>query len=260
MLILLSFILGLFIGSFLLVVIYRLPLNEQFITGRSRCDYCHKFLCWYDLIPVLSYFLTSGKCRYCHKQISIIYPFFELLSGILFSLTLFLLFPLSIVSIIFYFFMTSILLVIFFIDLFYQIIPFKIVIPSILFVWLYNLLYSPILSLNYLFAALSAGLFFFILFTLTRGKGMGFGDVIFAFFMGSLLGFPRIIIALYIAFIVGALVGIIYVVAKRKKIHGTAIPFGPFLAIGTYIGIILPMPFINLIFYYFHLNYLFSML
>src|SRR3989344_5965745 len=86
-------------------------------------------------------------------------------------------------------------------------------------------------------SAVGASLFFLALFLITKGRGMGFGDVKFAFLMGLVLGFPGIIVALYIAFLTGALVGCILIIWRRKKMFGTSIPFGPFLVLGTFVSI-----------------------
>ncbi len=252
--------LGIFVGSFLFLVIQRLPKNEQFLVGRSKCDFCNHNLDWFDLFPVLSYILTKGKCRYCHNRLSFLYPAFELFTAAVFALTYYLFPATSIVSLTFYLIIVSALLVIFFIDLFHEIIPFVILLPVTVIVVIYNFWFTPVLFLNYLFAALGAAVFFLVLFLVTRGKGLGFGDVVFAFFMGSLLGFPRIIIGLYISFVLGAVIGLIYIFIKKKQLRGSAIPFGPFLVLGTYIALSLPMHFIYLIFYYTHLNYLLGML
>ncbi len=244
----------------MLVVVYRLPKKQNIVTGRSKCDFCKHKLAWTDLFPILSYILTKGKCKYCHRKISILYPAFELLTAAVFSLTYYFFPSSSIVSLTFYLVIVSALLAIFFIDLFNQIIPFIILLPAIAIVWLYNMIYSHSLVLNYTFAAFGAGIFIFFLFAITKGRGMGFGDVVFAFFMGSLVGFPRIIIALYISFVIGAITGVIYIIARKKHFRGTAIPFGPFLVLGTYMVMIMPLWMINTILNYFHLNYLLSML
>src|SRR6056297_187760 len=115
------FILGLIGGSFLNVVIYRLPLKKSIIFPSSHCPYCETKLKYYDLIPVLSYIINKGKCRYCGEKISFQYPIVELLTGLLFLLT-FLNYDLTSEFIIFIF-LISVLIVVSFIDIKYQIIP-----------------------------------------------------------------------------------------------------------------------------------------
>ncbi len=242
------FIAGAFIGSFLNVLVDRLPKGQSVFGGRSHCDKCKKDLAWYDLIPVFSFIFLKGKCRYCHTPLSWYYPIVEFTTGIMF-LSIFLVFGerfriydlgfMSLLSLIYYFFIISSLIVIFFTDLKYGIIPDAIVFPSILVSFLYLFFNHYSLILNHLLAGVGAFLFFLFLFLITKGKGMGFGDVKLSFFLGLILGFPNTAVALYIAFLTGAMSGCILIVWKRKKLLGTRIPFGPFLVLGTIVALFL---------------------
>ncbi len=231
---------GFFIGSFLGVVIDRSPLKKSVFKGRSCCTYCEKKLGIFDLIPIVSFILLGGKCRYCHKKISIYYPIFEITTGVIYFITAFYLINkfvyLDLITILFYLFIASILIVVFFSDLKYEIIPNRIVLIGILIALLYILIYSPILFLNHVYSGFGAFLFLLFIFLITRGKGMGFGDVKFALFMGILLPFPSIIVSFYIAFLTGAAVSIILILWKGKHFLKKTIPFGPFLALATYIS------------------------
>lgn len=240
--ILLIFLLGLGVGSFLNVLIDRLPREESFTKGRSYCESCKKTLRWYDLIPLLSFIILKAKCRYCRSPISHYYPVVELTTGLLFVAVLFL--PgeftitfITIINLIFYLFIASGLIVVFFVDLKYGIIPDKVVYPAVAvtFIFLVTNRQSPIA--NHIFSAISAFLFFLLIFLATRGRGMGFGDVKLAFLIGLILGFPKILVAFYAAFLTGALLSIILILAKKKKFKGSTIPFGPFLVIGTFIAL-----------------------
>lgn len=239
------FIIGLFIGSFLNVLADRLPRGESVVKGRSHCEKCKKNLKWFDLIPLLSFLQLRGKCRYCHTPLSFYYPITELVTGIMFVITYlfvannfpFATFHLPFISLFYYLFIVSSLIVVFFADLKYGIIPDKIILPAVIISFLYLILNTNYLILSHLFSAVGACLFFLILFLITKGRGMGFGDVKFAFLMGLILGFPNIIVSLYIAFLTGAIVGIILIVWRKKRIFGTSIPFGPFLVLGTLIAI-----------------------
>ena len=124
----LIFILGLTVGSFLNVLIDRLP-NDKSILGRSYCDHCKKTLSWKDLIPVLSFVYLRGKCRYCHAPLSYQYPIVELLTGLLFIATY--QFATLNFQLIYYLLIVSSLIVVFFADLKYGIIPDKILLPAI---------------------------------------------------------------------------------------------------------------------------------
>lgn len=231
------FIIGLFLGSFFLVIIDRFEGATPFWRGRSQCDHCKKTLGILDLIPVVSYLVTQGYCRQCHVKISVSYPLFELLTGTVFAISYVIAGGSGIVALLFSLFITSCLLLIFFIDFRYGIIPFSIIFPAILATFIYFIIpYS--LFVMHIYAALGAFLFFLVIFLGTKGRGMGFGDVVYAFFMGLLLGFPNIIVGLYIAFLTGAVVSLILILLKKKKLKGSTIPFGPFLVLGTYISIV----------------------
>ena len=236
------FLLGLVIGSFLEVLSDRLPKEEQVVKGRSHCDHCRKRLSPLDLIPVLSYFLLLGKCRYCKKGISIKYPLVELATGLGFAyiflnLKIFALPSPSLISLVFLWFIFSCFLVIFMADLQYLIIPNAIVIPAAVLSITYYLIYFPQFLLPHLLAACGSSLFLLLLYAITRGRGMGFGDVKFAFLMGLLLGFPEVVIAFYLAFLTGAVVGIILLLIGKVR-FGQYIAFGPFLVIATIIVLV----------------------
>ncbi|MDO8461066.1 MAG: prepilin peptidase [bacterium] len=248
------FILGLCVGSFLNVVIQRLPRGSSIIKKRSHCFSCKKNLKWYDMVPLLSFVFLKGKCRFCHSPISWQYPTVELITGILFVATILFLPEKSImyhvvsikyaIPIVYFLFIVSSFIAIFFIDLKHGIIPDKIVYPAVIISLLYIILntYYPLRSeasliLPYFLSAVGAFLFFLLIFLATRGRGMGFGDVKLSFLMGLVLGFPAIVIALYSAFLTGAIASIILVVLGKKKIPGGTIPFGPFLVIGTFIAL-----------------------
>jgi len=236
------FVFGLIVGSFLNVLADRLPREESVVRGRSHCERCKKTLQWYDLIPLISFISLKGRCRYCHARLSFVYPIVEITTGVLFVITtIFVLnglkFSISdfqfLISLIYYLFIVSVLIVIFFADLKCEIIPDKIVFPAIVVSALYLILNTQYSILPYLLSALGAGLFFLLLFLITKGKGMGLGDVKFAFLMGLILGYPNIVISLYIAFLTGAIIGVALILWKKRKMSGATIPFGPFLVLGT---------------------------
>jgi|SRR3989344_7981357 len=267
MVLLLLLILGLCIGSFLNVLIDRLP-EDRSILGRSYCDNCKKKLKWYDMIPVATFILLNRKCRYCQSPISFYYPLVEILTGIIFICVYFYVLKLNnlpftifhlsfdstieqfsnlTINYVYLLFITCSLIVIFFSDLKYGIIPDKIIFPAIAIAAIYHLSFPifhlqaiPQVSLvNFLLSALGAFIFMLLLFLTTRGKGMGFGDVKLAFLMGLILGFPLIISAFYLAFLTGAAIGIILIIWGKKKLSGGKIPFGPFLVLGTFLNLFL---------------------
>ena len=238
------FILGLLIGSFLNVLIDRLPNNESPFKGRSHCDHCRRTLGAFDLIPVISFLILGGKCRSCKKKISWQYPVVELFTGAMFLF----LFSFFSKNQIFYSFefpnflgLASLLilfcsfLVIFVADLKYQIIPDEMLVSAVLAIVIYHLISTP-LSWMFLFNHLTSGIagagFFLGIYALTRGRGIGFGDVKLTFLLGLFLGFPGILIGLYGAFLTGAAVSSILIISGKKH-WGQRIAFGPFLIFGT---------------------------
>lgn len=229
-------------GSFLGVLIDRIPKGEQILKGRSHCDNCKKDIAPFDLIPVISFIFLRGKCRYCKAKLSYFYPFIELVTGGLFSLTFFHVLTLFqfpsyqfAVMLLYLLIVASLLLVIFFADIRHGIIPDKVVLFLLVFCGLSLILFMRGDFLNHLFAALISFAFFFALFLITKGRGMGFGDVKFSFVLGLISGFPMFIISLYIAFLTGSIVSIILILWGKKRLSGDTIPFGPFLVLGLMI-------------------------
>ncbi|MEA3292911.1 MAG: prepilin peptidase [Patescibacteria group bacterium] len=251
---LIIFLFGLIMGSFLNAIIYRLRSKENILLERSHCPYCGHKLNWNDLIPIISFFLLKGKCRYCKKPISWQYPLVEIATGLTFLLVFNFFTRLDIflpdgagISVFnfqttlifsFLFLISCSLIIIFVYDLKYYLIPDEIIYPSIIFVFLYQIIFNfHLLNISYLIlSGLGAAMFFLIIFLISRGKWMGFGDVKLAFFMGVLLGFPKILIALFMAFFLGAIIGIGLIMLSKKTLK-SEVPFGPFLITGTFIAL-----------------------
>ena len=229
------FIIGLCLGSFLNVVIDRWPHDKSIVSGRSHCDFCQHKLGVFDLIPVISFFILGGKCRYCHKNLSFQYPIIEFTSGILLVLT-------SALSAnnIFLMLMSLYMVVIFMVDLKYEIVLEKVINSAIILSLLYNFTRTNFLGnlngfITPIISAVLAAIFFLFLIFVSRGRGLGQGDVKLGFWMGLLLGI-KIIPAFFIAFILGAVVGIILIITKKKH-FGQTVPLAPFLMIGTYVAL-----------------------
>lgn len=243
---LLLFFFGLSVGSFLNCVIFRLK-SEKNLMGRSFCPHCKHILSWKDLIPLFSFLILKGKCRYCRKKISWQYPLVELSTGLLFSLIYFffstLYFSLDnfVVGMVALFFLFSIIcfsIILFVFDLKYYSIPDKIIYPAIFTSFFFNLYLSLFLfnSLeffkNSLITTFLSALFFFSLWFFSKGKAMGFGDWEVIVFLGFFLGFPKILICIFSAFFLGAIVSLILIFLKKKTLK-SEIPFVPFLIIGA---------------------------
>jgi prepilin signal peptidase PulO-like enzyme (type II secretory pathway) len=233
------FFLGASIGSFLHLIADRIIREETFVRGKSYCEKCHHQLSFIDLVPVISFLFLKGKCRYCKTKLSVYYPFSEIFTGVIFLMVVTSVGLTSPLALIFYLYSVSSLIVIFLNDIKYGIIPDKIVYPAVFITFIFQLLTQYPFPLPYLFSAIGSGAFFLLLFLVTKGKGMGFGDVKLGFYMGLLLGFPFIIYALYMAFLTGAFVSLILIMWRRKHLKST-IPFGPFLVIATMIVMLFP--------------------
>lgn len=222
------------------MLIYRLPRGLGFVKGRSFCPKCQKQIRWYDNIPLLSFVLLRGRCRACHSPISLRYPLVELISGLVTVLIFKNFFTyavdfLSLFSLICYLFLAWGLVVIFFIDAERQIIPDEITFPLTILFFVFRVFFSPSL---FIFSAVGSFLFLLIIFMVTGGKGMGFGDVKLAFLIGLALGFPKVVVAFYLAFLTGAIFGIILILVKKRKSLKQKIAFGPFLAAATLISLL----------------------
>lgn len=241
------FVFGVCIGSFLNCFIYRLE-NKKTLKGRSFCPKCKHILNWMDLIPVLSFLFLAGKCRYCKKKISWQYPAVEILTGIIFVLVFSAIngpaFGWNFFNLIFWFYIASVLIIIFIYDLKHYEIPDKVLFPSIFVAILYNLFFNFDNILNNLLAVLVGAGFFFLIWFFSKGKWMGFGDVKFAILMGLLLGFSKTLLALFLAFLLGAIIGIILMTLEKKKLK-SEIPFGPFLISGTFLALFFGEKIIN---------------
>lgn len=219
------FLLGLVVGSFLNVVALRHKEGGRIFTkdvllGRSRCPYCGKNLRWYELVPLLSFFIQFGKCRHCHGKISWQYPIVEVLSGFTFALIP----PIWVLVIL-------TLLLITLIDLRLSVIPDQLNLFLVLLG--VALLVGDFSSLSSRVIGGGLGLVIFGLIVLaSRGRGMGIGDLKMAGALGFLFGWPKIVLVLGLAFVLGGFVSAILLVLKRKSLK-EAIPFGPFLALAS---------------------------
>ena len=228
------FIVGLSIGSFLNVLIDRLS-NDESILGRSYCDNCKKQLKSIDLIPIFSYLFLKGKCRFCKKKINFRYPIVELLTGVLFVIGFIYLPTQGLIPKILDLALISALIVIFFADLKYQIIPDQALIfaglVGVLILFLGQASFS-LISFR-LVEGMLVTLPIYLIYAISGGRAMGFGDVKLSFIVGLILGLQKGFIALYIAFVLGAIVSLFLIFFKKKKIK-SKIAFGPFIVIGTF--------------------------
>jgi len=237
------FLFGLITGSFLNCIIYRLQTGGSFLKGRSFCPHCRHELSWQDLIPVLSFFILRGKCRYCKKTISWQYPLVELATGFLFLFPLLNIYTMvDLLRVVFWWVICCFLIVIFVYDLKHYIIPDKVICPAIFIALIYQLFINWKLAagnlqplLNPLLSAILASAFFLAIVLISRGKWMGVGDIKLAAFMSLFLGFPNILVALFLAFFIGAIIGLGLIFSGKRTLN-SEVPFGPFLVLGTFIA------------------------
>lgn len=239
---LILFVLGTIIGSFLNVVIYRTVAGESWAKGRSHCEHCKKQIRWYDNVPLLSYVVLRGKCRFCKTSIAISHPVVEFLTGTLFVWwywggTFFFHLteqPFHYVQPLFWLTVGILLLIVFFADALYSIIPDEVVlILSVLtLAYRFSLTLSHVMQpadfIKTLLAAVMCCVFFWALRFVTKERGMGLGDVKFAIPFSLLLGWPATLLGVFLSFMIGALVATGLLLLKKKKMKQT-IPFGPFM-------------------------------
>lgn len=228
-----TFIFGLCIGSFLNVCIYRLPVSKSISHPRSSCTSCNELIPFYDNIPVLSYILLRGRCRFCREPISLRYPIIELLTG-LFALITFLKYGLTLEGLIYFIYICA-LLVITFIDIDHQIIPDVITLSGIPIFFLGSFGLSQINYLDSLIGILAGGgSLFLVAWTyslITKKEGMGGGDIKLLAMIGAVIGWKGILFTIFVASAVGTVSGLLVMLKLRKGMK-LKIPFGPFLAIG----------------------------
>ena len=232
-LLLVALLMGLCIGSFLNVVIYRLPLGQSLVSPRSRCTKCGYELRWYDNVPVLSWALLGGRCRQCRAPISAQYPIVELITGLLFVLVVWLtpVGPLLASRLI----LVAVLVALFGIDLEHQILPNVITLPGIAIGLMFSLVAPPGWKDALLGAALGAGVLYGIAaayYAVRREEGMGMGDVKMLAMVGAFLGWKAVLVTLVLSSFSGAAIGMALIAAQRGGMK-LALPFGTFLAVGA---------------------------
>jgi len=236
-----SFILGISFGSFLNALEWRLRKNiSLFSKARSKCPKCSHQLVWYENIPILSFIFLKGKCKVCKKQISWQYPIVELVVGFLFIFVMFfhfynageVVFSLEIIR---DWFIIFSLVFIFLYDLKYQEILDFVTIPAIAILGLTSLVFGWHFWQGIGLAMLIGGGFFFIQYVLSRGRWIGGGDIRLGLLMGVILGWPNIVFALFLSYIIGAIVSLILVIIKKQNFKSET-PFGTYLVLGTFVA------------------------
>jgi len=225
-------VLGLVIGSFLNVVVYRSHKGLCDIYGRSRCPHCEHSLVALDLVPVFSFIFLKGRCRYCEEPISWQYLLLELGTAMAFLL-LYWRFSLSPAFFV-YVYYTCVLIVIFMIDLRYYVILDKISIPAILMAFILSPLVLKMNFINMIEGVFIGGGFFLLQFMVSRGRWIGGGDLRMGVLMGAMLGWPFIVPALFLAYFIGAVISLSFLAAGNKE-WKRQVPLGTFLSFATFL-------------------------
>lgn len=232
----LSFVFGAIIGSFLNVVAFRYNTGIG-IRGRSKCLTCGKNLTWVELVPLLSFILQGGECKKCKSKISWQYPLVELLAGIVFVLIIWMFPPISValaIETLYYLIITSILLVICVYDMRHKVIPDAL---SYIFATLAlaHLVFIDTPTVSAVLAGPLLALPFAFFWLVSRGTWMGLGDAKLTLGIGWALGFTAGLSALVLAVWIGAGVSVLYLFALGKLKRRYEVPFGPYLILGMYI-------------------------
>jgi len=236
---------GLIVGSFLNVVIYRLPRGTSVVWPASACGGCQRELRWFENIPIVSWVVLGGKCARCQSAISIQYPLVEATTAVLFVLVAALTpaGPLLAARLLF----VCGLIVLFGIDLEHQILPNSITLPGIAVGLAFSLLGPPGWPASLLGALLGAGVLYAIAagyYAVRKEEGLGMGDVKMLAMIGAFLGWQAVLLTLVLASFSGALIGVALIAVQRGSMK-YALPFGTFLALGALVAMLAGQPIID---------------
>ena len=234
----LAAVLGLAVGSFLNVCIYRLPRQQSIAFPPSRCPRCGRGLSWFDNIPVLSWIALRGRCRQCGEPISIQYPIVELVTAVLFVAVIWLspIGPLIVSRLV----LGCALIVLFMIDLEHQILPNVITLPGTAIGLALSLIAPPGIVNAVIGAVLGAGVLYAIAagyYLVRKEEGMGMGDVKMLAMIGAFLGWQAVLLTLILSSFSGAVIGIGILATSRGNMR-YALPFGTFLALGAAVAML----------------------
>lgn len=234
------FLFGISFGSFLNVLIYRLPAKQSLTKPPSKCPKCNSRIRFYDNIPIISYIILGGKCRHCKKPISPRYPAIEILSGLLAVLAIYSYgFSVKGIEVVY---LSLIFLAIFFIDLDHTIIPDVFTLSGIVIGLAISFVPGSIVGWKHSLIGIAVGGGSFMLVGIAgefifKKEALGFGDVKYAAMVGAFLGWKNLVLMLLVASFLGSVIGLALIYFKAKKGQPTYIPFGPFLTIGAWVSI-----------------------
>ena len=235
-------LIGACIGSFLNVVIYRLPLGQSLVKPPSRCPKCGYWLKWYDNIPIFGWLLVGGRCRECKNGISMQYPIVELITAVLFVIVVWVTPPGPLLAS--RLLLVCILIALFGIDLEHQILPNSITLPGIAAGLLLSTIAPPGLRDALIGTVLGGGVLYAIAwgyYLWRREEGLGMGDVKMLAMVGAFLGWKMVLVTLVLSSFSGALIGVALIALQRGNMK-LALPFGTFLAAGTMAAMLVGQP------------------
>ena len=242
--VLIAGMMGLIVGSFLNVVIYRLPLGQSLATPPSRCRNCGYTLRWFDNIPVFSWLFLGGRCRQCGAGVSMQYPAVEVITSVLFMLVILLTPPGPLIAS--RLLLVCILIALFGIDLEHQILPNVITLPGIVIGVAFSLIAPPGWKEALIGVLIGGGALYAIAwgyYLWRREEGMGMGDVKMLAMIGAFLGWKAVLVTLVLSSFVGAFVGVGMMAAQRTTMK-YALPFGTFLALGAVVAMFAGEPLV----------------
>ena len=236
---------GLLVGSFLNVCIYRLPLGRSVVFPPSACGSCQRPLRWFENVPVVSWLVLGGRCARCKAPISVQYPLVELVTGLLFVATAAVtpVGPLLAARLLF----ACALVVLFAIDLEHQILPNVITLPGIVVGLAFALVGPPGWRASLVGAVLGGGVLYAIAagyYYVRQEDGLGMGDVKMLAMIGAFLGWQQMLLTLVLASFAGALVGMAIIALQRGSMK-YALPFGTFLAVGAVVAMLVGQPMVD---------------
>ena len=229
-------VLGLVVGSFLNVCIYRLPRGQSVNWPGSRCTTCDRSLAWYENIPIVSWVVLRGRCRTCGERISVMYPIVEAITAAMFIAGYFIYgwTPLLAVRLAF----TCAMIVLFVIDLQHYLLPNVITVPGIVIGFALSLVLPPGWKASLIGLIAGGGLLFAIAEAWYRFRGiegLGMGDVKMLAMIGAFLGWKLMLLTLVLASFSGSIVGVIVMMLRKESLK-YALPFGTFLAVGAMVA------------------------
>lgn len=230
------FLLGAIFGSFLNALMWRIHERKSITRGRSMCPSCHTELRAFELIPIFSFLVLRGKCRNCLEKISWQYPLVEFFVGFLFVLV-YQFVGAEPTLLTCYWYLVLVLTIVFVYDLRYQLILDSVVLPATAIVLVANIVHAPAAWPLYVVGLLLGGGFFLLQFVVSHGRWIGGGDIRLGAFMGALLGWKLLLVALFLAYIVGAVISLVLVGLKKRSMASKT-PFGTYLSVATFVTLL----------------------